>query len=97
MKKLLLLLFLSLGLIGSAYAYDDAYNALVNGDYQKAFVIIKPLAEQNGDVWSQNNLGMLYREGEGVVKNYEQAVYWFTKAAEQGGYLAQYNLAQIMV
>ena len=48
-------------------------------------------AEQ-GDVRAQNDLGNLYFNGKGVEKNLGQAVYWFTKAAEQGLATAQYNL-----
>ena len=44
-----------------------------------------------GHVNAQYNLGILYRYGNGekVPKDYEQAAYWYTKAAEQGHYLAQ--------
>ena len=31
-------------------------------------------------------------KGEGVPKDYKQAVYWFRKAADQGNAGAQYNL-----
>ena len=34
----------------------------------------------------------MYRNGEGVTRDPKQAVYWFTKAAEQGYANAQYNL-----
>ncbi|HCX59940.1 MAG TPA: sel1 repeat family protein, partial [Candidatus Cloacimonas sp.] len=33
-----------------------------------------------------------YANGEGVVKNYKQAVYWYEKAANQGHADAQNNL-----
>jgi len=35
----------------------------------------------------------MYEKGEGVIQNYQQAVRWFTKAAEAGFGLAQVNLA----
>jgi TPR repeat protein len=41
------------------------------------------LAKQ-GDPEAQVQLGMIYRDGEGVTKNYQEAVKWFAKAAEQG-------------
>lgn len=53
---------------------------------------LEVLAEQ-GDSWSQNNLGLCYEYGAGVRKNYKKAVEWFTKAAEQGVDMAQYHLA----
>ena len=34
----------------------------------------------------------MYEEGEGVPRDYEQAVYWFTKSAEQGFAPAQLRL-----
>ena len=41
---------------------------------------------------AQNNLGICYMKGEGVVKNPVEAVKWFRKAAEQGNSDAQNNL-----
>jgi len=48
-------------------------------------------AEQ-GNVFAQNDLGVLYYEGKGVSQDYKKAVYWFTKSADQGDDLAQFNL-----
>ena len=45
-------------------------------------------------ITAQNNLGVCYYNGQGVSKNYEQAVYWFRKAAEQGNAVAQNNLGE---
>jgi TPR repeat protein len=42
-----------------------------------------PLAEQ-GDADAQYNLGMSYRDGQGVLQDYKAAVRWFRLAAEQG-------------
>lgn len=49
------------------------------------------LAEQ-GDASVQWILGFMYLNGEGMPQDYEQAVYWLTKAAEQGFAMAQFNL-----
>ena len=65
-----------------------AYNA---GNYEKAFRLWKPLAEQ-GDADAQYNLGLMYDYGEGVPKDDAKAVYWYRKAAEQGHAKAQFNL-----
>jgi FOG: TPR repeat, SEL1 subfamily len=35
----------------------------------------------------------MYYYGEGIEQNKQKAVYWYTKAAEQGHPGAQYNLA----
>ena len=52
--------------------------------YQKA-------AEQ-GNAEAQFNLGLCYKRGEGVTKDYAKAVFWYHKAAEQGYAKAQCNL-----
>ena len=52
---------------------------------------LKEMAEK-GDVIAQFDLGFMYSNGEGVPKNYAEAVKWFRKAAEQGDASAQYNL-----
>ena len=41
---------------------------------------------------AQNNLGVMYANGEGVPQNYAEAVNWFRKAAEQGDAVAQNSL-----
>lgn len=45
-----------------------------------------------GDVSAQYSLGMMYATGEGVTQNYQQAVYWWQKAAERGNTAAQFDL-----
>jgi len=60
-------------------------------DYSEAFKWYKKAAEQ-GDAYSQCNLGYMYYKGLGVEENYEEACIWYKKAAEQGRALAQYNL-----
>ena len=40
----------------------------------------------------QSHLGGSYEDGHGVPQDYEQAVYWWRKAAEQGYVNAQYSL-----
>jgi len=40
----------------------------------------------------QDALGNAYLNGEGVEQDYEEAVKWFRKAAEQGYPIAQFNL-----
>lgn len=76
----------------NGYANDmrqglDAYRA---GRYQEAYQIWSPLAEQ-GDANAQFNLGLLYRNGQGVKRDDREALIWFTRAARQGMLDAQYN------
>ncbi len=70
---------------------DDGVEALHRGDFATAYRIFKPLAEA-GDRAAQNNLGILYRNGQGVPQNYAEALKWFRRSADQGSAWAQYNL-----
>ena len=42
---------------------------------------------------AQFDLGLMFDNGNGVPKDFEQAVNWYRKAAEQDHVAAQYNLA----
>jgi S1-C subfamily serine protease len=53
-------------------------------------------AEQ-GDAEAQNNLGWMYRKGQGVPQDYKEAVKWYRLSAEQGNALAQGNLGLMYV
>ena len=52
---------------------------------------VRQAAEQ-GDAGAQNNLGVMYANGEGVLKDEAEAVRWYRLAAEQGNAIAQFNL-----
>ena len=52
---------------------------------------VRQAAEQ-GDATAQFNLGFMYANGEGVLKDNAEAVRWYRLAAEQGLASAQYNL-----
>jgi hypothetical protein len=52
---------------------------------------LRKRAEQ-GDAAAQYNLGLMYRNGEGVPQSDADAVEWYRKAAEQGLAAAQCNL-----
>lgn len=45
-----------------------------------------------GDAQAQLNLGMMYRDGVGVLKDTAKAAEWYQKAAAQGEAQAQYHL-----
>jgi TPR repeat protein len=63
-----------------------AYN---RGDYETAFQLLQPLAEQ-GDATAQYKLGVMHNFGQGVRLNYHEAMRWYRKAAEQGHHDAQH-------
>ena len=47
---------------------------------------------EKSDAEAQSNLGRMYGKGVGLRMDYDEAVKWFRKVAEQGHPLAQYNL-----
>lgn len=47
------------------------------------------------DAESQLNEGIRYYNGDGQAKDYKQAIYWFTKAADKGNAVAQSTLGYI--
>lgn len=70
----------------------DYYNAK---DYENALIWFKKAAEQ-GYVAAQYNLGIMYRNGKGLlIEDYANAIKWFEKAAKQGYSGAQYQLGYI--
>ena len=71
--------------------FQQGLEATKRGDYQTAFKLWLPLAEQ-GDASAQFNLGMMYDNGQGVKQDDVEAVKWYRQAAEQGFADAQLNL-----
>ncbi len=50
---------------------------------------------QGGEADAQNQLGIHYSEDQGLPQNYQEAKYWFKKAADQGHPGAQVNLGTL--
>jgi uncharacterized protein len=71
--------------------FQKGRNAYKTGDYATALREWKPLAKQ-GNASAQFNLGLMYRNGEGVPQDYKTAVKWFKIAVEQRYANAQFNL-----
>ncbi|MES1981462.1 MAG: tetratricopeptide repeat protein [Pseudomonadota bacterium] len=72
-------------------AYQQGIDAYAKSNYAVALEKFKPLAER-GIAQAQFNLGVMYRQGQGVPQDDKTAVMWWTKAAEQGHVEAQDNL-----
>ena len=76
--------------------YDKGVDAYKRKDYKKAlkyFVDIADSGIKNYIVFDvQGYLGYMYDNGYGLNKNYEQAVYYYRKAAEGGHPFGQYRL-----
>jgi hypothetical protein len=73
---------------------EDAQAAYDRQDYGTALHLLRPLAER-GDAKSQNGLGLMYMNGQGVPQDYAEAVKWYRKAADQGFAIAQFKLGLI--
>ena len=56
--------------------FQDATDAYNRQDYETAYKLILPLAEQ-GDADAQGILGSMYRSGLGVSQDYQEAAKWF--------------------
>ena len=84
---------LALALFGEAMAgsLEDGEAAYQRRDYETA-VRLWRLAGDEGNVYAQFNLGLLYSSGQGVPQDYAQALMWFRKAADQGADHAQVYL-----
>tara|TARA_B110000211_G_scaffold224337_1_gene275300 strand:+ start:520 stop:957 length:438 start_codon:yes stop_codon:yes gene_type:complete len=102
MKKILLILFISLGIIGSANA-DSFVDTLKPGikehfefKFKEAFEILSPLAA-NGDDEAQLYLGVMYKNGEWVERDYFKAFNLFKQSAEQGNGSSQIHLAWMYI
>ena len=69
---------------GSVYGDDfqDGKDAYDRNDYKTAHKLFLPLAEQ-GHATGQFYLGLMYANGQGVSRDYKEAVKWTRLSAEQ--------------
>ena len=91
-------LILSIVSIGMSWSgdYQKGLDAAQNGNYTAALKEWRPLAEQ-GHSESQFVLGLLYRNGKGVEKDFSTAIKWYLLAAENGHAKAQAKLGYMYV
>lgn len=75
---------------------EDGTTAMDSGDYQAAYKLLYPLAEQ-GEAAAQDCIGAMYCEGLGVEKDEALAASWYKKAADQGYAQAQNALGAMYV
>ena len=98
MSRVLLAAAFSGGMIFASPAakadFADGVRAYEAGDHKAAYEAWLPLANR-GDVAAMRNIGHLYRWGQGVEKDINQAIHWYRMAAEKGFSRAQANLAAI--
>lgn len=100
LMKQLAILWLAASLAGGVSAdtelnglvrYFDGVAAYEAEDYALALSKFHEAAEA-GIAYAQNNLGVMYQNGQGVPQNHTEAVKWYRMAAEQGAAEAQSNL-----
>jgi hypothetical protein len=71
--------------------WDEALTAERNGDYARAFIEYRQLAD-GGDIQALHNLGVMYYNAYGVYRDYGKAMQCFLAAAEHGIAGAQNNV-----
>ena len=86
----LIILLLTAG-VAIAQTYEDGRSAYIDGDYETAYNILIPLAEE-GDAEAQKMLGIMYDYGQGVPADPELALQWYIRSAEQGQTAVQYQV-----
>ena len=90
MKTALVLVFIATVVLGSDM--DRVDNALKDNDYEKAFLLLKPLAA-SGDPDAQFQLSILYTHGKGTKVNTQKSLKLLRESAAQDQANAQYTLA----
>ena len=96
MKSLLITPLVILALqapLNASADYEKGMTAYEAEDYATALQEFKKAAEQ-GLAEAQNQLGQIYRLGDGVKEDNLQALKWYALAAEQGMVEAQHNLGK---
>jgi TPR repeat protein len=81
--------------VSSCTSESDPKIAFDKGDYETAFNIWLPLAE-NGDADAQNYLGIIYYLGLGTKRNYKISLEWYERAAKAGHADAQRNYGDMI-
>ncbi|MCK5360938.1 MAG: sel1 repeat family protein [Gammaproteobacteria bacterium] len=76
------------------FYYKNALQLLGTANLEEEFEQYAKSAEL-GNAIAQYNLAMMYSNGESVYVDYQQAVYWFKKSANQEFAPAQYRLGEM--
>ena len=72
--------FLAMASVAVAGPFEDGQAAYDRHDYATALQVWQPLAD-HGDAKAQNKLGNMFGIGQGVPKDYAEAVKWYRSAA----------------
>ena len=93
-RSTFVLLLLGMAQAALAGPLEDALATYSRGDYAGALRLLQPLAER-GEVEAQYNLGIMYDKGQGVKRDYVEALKWLRLAAAQGKLEAELYVANI--
>lgn len=74
--------------------YEDAVRQHARSEPAERFALYARAAEE-GHPAAQYNVAMMYANGEAVNVDYQQAVYWFRKSADQRFAPAQHRLGEM--
>lgn len=74
--------------------YKNAIELAGTARLEEVFELYARSAELGNPI-AQYNLAMMYSNGESVYVDYQQAVYWFSKSADQNFAPAQYRLGEL--
>ncbi len=73
---------------------EEGLHATQTGDYQKALPLLIEAAKQKNSI-AHVVLGLMYKNGKGVIQNYKEAYQHFQTAADLNDADGQFNLAQM--
>ncbi len=82
-------------MLSACGAETDPKVAFNKGDYETAYKLWRPIAEQ-GDAEAQNYMGIIYYLGFGVNRDYTKALNWYEKAAKAGYADGQRNYGDML-
>ena len=88
MRKILLLIGVLCVALANAATPPEAVTLFQEKQYQKAFPLFLSQAEK-GDVRSQSYLARIYVNGLGTKQNFDEALFWATKAAAKNDATSQ--------
>jgi hypothetical protein len=75
--------------------FSGGYSGVHAQDMFSSLLRIEQFQAEQGDAEAQFSLAVRYEMGQGVERNMDQAVEWYTKAANGGHAQAQFRLAQL--
>ena len=71
--------------------FDRAKNAYLNGDYDTALSVVRPMAE-GGNSDAQVLLSLMYDNGQGLPQDRRKATEWLLRAADGGNSNAKHDI-----